>query len=223
MLGCLITLNFPKSKNMSKIINLLGSGLGKSLIEGLSSQTGQSKSKTTALLNLAIPVLLQAMQRNSATKEGALGLLNAITNKHDGSILNKLNSIISGSSINAVEKDGGKILGHVFGKRQKNIQNALSKQSGVSNNSVAKVLKIAAPVVLGILGKQKRNSSVNDTKDLSNIIGNLLKSQSKKQSFFEAILDADENGSIINELAGSILKKNNSGIGNLLSKLFNKK
>ena len=204
-------------------MNLLGSGLGKSLIEGLSSQTGQSKSKTTALLNLAIPVMLQAMQRNSATKEGALGLLNAITNKHDGSILNNLNSIFSDSSLNAVEKDVGKILGHVFGKRQKNIQNALSKQSGVSNNSVTKVLKIAAPVVLGILRKQKRNSSVNDTKDLSKMISNLLKSQSKKQSFLEAILDADDNGSIINELAGSILKKNNSGIGNLLSKLFNKK
>ncbi|MDG1672914.1 MAG: DUF937 domain-containing protein [Flavobacteriaceae bacterium] len=149
--------------------------------------------------------------------------MNAITNKHDGSILNNLSSIILGSSIDAVEKDGGKILGHVFGKRQKNIQNALSKQTGVSNNSVAKVLKVAAPVVLGILGKQKRNSSVNDTKDLSNMISNLLKSQTKKQSFFEAILDADENGSIINELAGSILKKNNIGIGNLLSKLFNKK
>lgn len=222
-MGFLIKLFLPKSKNMSKIMNLLGSGLGKSLIEGLSSQTGQSKSKTTALLNLAIPVMLQAMQRNSATKEGALGLLNAITNKHDGSILNNLNSIFSDSSLNAVEKDGGKILGHVFGKRQKNIQNALSKQSGVSNNSVTKVLKIAAPVVLGILGKQKQNSSVNDTKDLSKMISNLLKSQSKKQSFLEAILDADDNGSIINELAGSILKKNNSGIGNLLSKLFNKK
>ena len=222
-MGFLIKLFLPKSKNMSKIMNLLGSGLGKSLIKGLSSQTGQSKSKTTALLNLAIPVMLQAMQRNSATKEGALGLLNAITNKHDGSILNNLNSIFSDSSLNAVEKDGGKILGHVFGKRQKNIQNALSKQSGVSNNSVTKVLKIAAPVVLGILGKQKRNSSVNDTKDLSKMISNLLKSQSKKQSFLEAILDADDNGSNINELAGSILKKNNSGIGNLLSKLFNKK
>ena len=125
-MGFLIKLFLPKSKNMSKIMNLLGSGLGKSLIKGLSSQTRQSKSKTTALLNLAIPVMLQAMQRNSATKEGALGLLNAITNKHDGSILNNLNSIISGSSLNAVEKDGGKILGHVFGKRQKNIQNALS-------------------------------------------------------------------------------------------------
>jgi hypothetical protein len=147
-LGFLIKLFLPKSKNMSKIMNLLGSGLGKSLIKGLSSQTRQSKSKTTALLNLAIPVMLQAMQRNSATKEGALGLLNAITNKHDGSILNNLNSIFSDSSLNAVEKDGGKILGHVFGKRQKNIQNALSKQSGVSNNSVTKVLKIAAPVVL---------------------------------------------------------------------------
>ena len=89
---------------MSKIMNLLGSGFGISLIKGLSSQTGQSKSKTTALLNLAIPVMLQAMQRNSATKEGALGLLNAITNKHDGSILNNLNSIFSDSSLNAVKK-----------------------------------------------------------------------------------------------------------------------
>ena len=44
------------------------------------------------------------------------------------------------------------------------------------------------------------------------MISNLLKSQTKKQSFFEAILDADENGSIINELAGSILKKNNSAL-----------
>lgn len=43
---------------MSGIINLLGGDLGKSLIEGLSNQTGQSKSNTSNLLNMAMPVLM---------------------------------------------------------------------------------------------------------------------------------------------------------------------
>ena len=125
---------------MSGIINLLGGNLGKSLIEGLSSQTGQSKSNTSNLLNMAMPVLMQAMQRNAATPKGASGLLGLLTEKHDGSILNDLGAVISGSNSSAIEQDGSKILGHVFGNRKQNIQNALSKQSGVDVSSVGKTL-----------------------------------------------------------------------------------
>lgn len=64
---------------MSGLLNLLGSDLGESLIEGLSSQTGQSKSNTSKLLNLAVPVLMQAMQRNAATPHGASGLMDALS------------------------------------------------------------------------------------------------------------------------------------------------
>lgn len=49
---------------MSGLKNLLGGDLGKSLIKGLSSQTGQSKSNTSNLLNMAMPVLMQAMQQH---------------------------------------------------------------------------------------------------------------------------------------------------------------
>lgn len=68
---------------MSELMNLLGGDLGKSLIEGLSSQTGQSKSNTSNLLNMALPVLLQAMQRNATTPKGASGLMGALNSKHD--------------------------------------------------------------------------------------------------------------------------------------------
>lgn len=54
---------------MSVLMNLLGGDLGKSLIKGLASQTGQSKSNTSNLLNMAMPVLMQAMQRNAATQK----------------------------------------------------------------------------------------------------------------------------------------------------------
>jgi hypothetical protein len=60
---------------MSDLTNLLGEGLEKSLVEGLSSQTGQSKSNTSNLLNMAMAVMIQAIQRNAATPKGASGLM----------------------------------------------------------------------------------------------------------------------------------------------------
>ena len=210
---------------MSGIMNLLGGDLGTSLIEGLSSQTGQSKSNTSNLLNVAMPVLMQAMQRNVSSPKGAAGLIGALSNKHDGSILNNLDQIFSGSSASAIEEDGGKILGHVFGNRQQNIQNALSKQSGVDASSVSKILKIAAPVVMGLLGKQQRQASVTDASGLTNMLGGLIGGNfhNNKQNFFESILDADNDGSIVDDVAGVVLGKSNNDIGGLLGKLFNKK
>ncbi len=210
---------------MSGIMNLLGGDLGKSLVEGLSSQIGQSKSNTSNLLNMAMPVLLQAMQRNASSPKGAAGLMGALSNKHDGSILDNLGAVFSGSNSNAIQEDGGKILGHVFGNRQQNIQNALSKQSGMDASSVSQILKIAAPVVMGLLGKQQRQTSVRDASGLTNMLGGLIGGNfhNNKQSFIESILDADNDGSIVDDVAGAVLGKSNNGVGGLLGKLFNKK
>lgn len=206
-------------------MNLLGGDLGKSLVEGLSSQTGQSKSNTNNLLNMAMPVLLQAMQRNASSPKGAAGLMGALSNKHDGGILDNLGAVFSGLNSNAVQEDGGKILGHVFGNRQQNIQNALSKQSGMDASSVSQILKIAAPVVMGLLDKQQRQTSVRDASRLSNMLGGLIGGNfhNNKQSFIESILDADNDGSIVDDLAGAVLGKNNNALGGLLGKLCNKK
>ena len=81
-------------------------------------------------------VLMQAMQHNITTPKGAYGLLVVLTGKHDGSILDNLGTIFSGSNSSAIEQDVCKIIGHVFRNRQQNVQNVLSKQSGVDMSSV---------------------------------------------------------------------------------------
>lgn len=211
---------------MSIINNLLGSDSGELLIKGMSSQIGQSKSQTNNLMSMAIPVLLKAMQRNSSSKEGASGLLSAISEKHDGSILNKLENVFTGTESTDLEKDGEKILGHVLGQSEQNIQNALSIQSGIDASSVSRVLKMVAPVVMGLLGKQQReqNASKTDENGVSNTIMSLVgaTSENNNQSFFESILDADNDGSIIDDVAEVISGKKNSGIADVLGKLFNK-
>lgn len=211
---------------MSGILDLLNSDIGKSLINGVSGHTGQSKSKTSNLLTMAMPVLMQAMKRNANSSEGASGIMSALQ-KHDGSILDNLGSLFSGGNINSVSDDGGKILGHVLGNRQGNIQNALSQKSGIDPGSVGQILKVAAPILMGVLGKHQRQNNVNSSSGIQGLLGGLIGNNApdQNQSFLESILDADGDGSVIDDVAGMVLggNKSKSGLGGLLGGLFGKK
>lgn len=212
---------------MSGILDLLGSDLGKTIISGVAGQTGQDTNKTSGLLTMALPVLMQAMKQNASTPQGAEGLLSALNNKHDGSILDNLGGLFGGGVDNNVMQDGEKILGHVLGGRQQNVQNALSQKSGIDAGSVANILKVAAPLLMGVLGKQSRQTKVSSPDDLGGLLGGMLKGNSpqQEQSFLESILDADGDGSIIDDVAGMVLGggKKKSGLGGLLGGLFGKK
>ena len=175
---------------------------------------------------MAMPVLMQAMKRNANSSEGASGIMGALQ-KHDGSILDNLGDLFSGGTINAVSDDGEKILGHVLGNRQGNVQNALSQKSGIDANSVGQILKVAAPIVMGVLGKQQRQSNVNSSSGIEGLLGGLIGNNApdQNQSFLESMLDADGDGSVIDDVAGIVLggKKGKSALGGLLGGLFGKK
>ena len=211
---------------MSGILDLLNSDLGKTIISGVAGQTNQPQSKTQDVLTMALPVLMQAMKRNASTPQGAEGLLNAINNKHDGSILDNLGNLFNGGVDASILNDGDKILGHVLGNKQQNVQMALSQQSGMDAGSIAQILKVAAPILMGVLGKQTRQQNVNSQNGIGDLLGGLIKGNSPKQeqSFLEAILDADGDGSIVDDVANMVLggNKKKSGLGGLLGGLFGK-
>ena len=212
---------------MSGILDLLNSDLGKTIINGVAGQTGQDTSKTSGLLTMAMPVLMQAMKNNASTPQGAEGLLNALKNKHDGSILDNLGGLFSGGVDSNVVDDGGKILGHVLGNKQRNVEMALSQKSGIDAGSVANILKVAAPILMGVLGKQASQNNVSSPDALGGLLGGLIKGNSpeQEQSFLESILDADGDGSVIDDVAGMVLggSSKKGGLGGLLGGLFGRK
>lgn len=210
---------------MSGLLDILNSDMGKSLISGVASQTNQPQGKTQEVLTMALPVLMTAMKRNAASPEGAQGLLSALTSQqHDGSILDNLGSLFGGGGMNAnVISDGSKILGHVLGSKQTNVENAISAKSGVDAGSVAQILKVAAPLLMGMLGSQAKQQNVNSPSGLDGLLGGLLggSSQKSNQSFLESILDANKDGSIIDDVAGMVLGGDKKGgLGGLLGGLF---
>lgn len=209
---------------MAGLLDLLNSPMGKQLISGVAGQTGQPENKTADVLGMAMPLLLGAMKKNASTPQGAESLMNALSSKHDGSLLDNLGGLFGGGVDQSVMQDGAGILGHVFGGKQANVENALSQKSGLNSSAVADILKIAAPLVMAYLGKQQAQSHTN-ANGLGSLLGGMLGGQPKEnQSLITTLLDADGDGSILDDVAGMVMGsgKKKGGIGGLLGGLFGK-
>ncbi len=189
---------------MSGILDLLQGPMGQMIIQGASSQLGQDTHKTQSAIQAAIPMLMGALKKNASDPSKASGLMEALNSKHDGSILDNVMDIFGGGNVNEdVIQEGDKILGHVLGEKKEVVAMAIGKQHGLDMNSAMNILKMAAPIVMGMLGKQARQSKVSNPMDLTNIIGNMMGGNSQaqqSQSMIEKLLDSDGDGSIIDDL-----------------------
>lgn len=211
---------------MSGLLDLLNSPMGKQLISGVAGQTGQSSDKTGSVLSMALPVLMGAMKRNASTPDGAAGLMSALSGKHDGGILDNLSGLFGGGVDQSVMDDGAGILGHVLGSKQDQVQNSLSQKSGMDIGTIGTILKVAAPLIMGYLGKQTKQQNVTDSNGLGSLLGGMLGGSDggqKQQSLIESFLDSDGDGSILDDVAAMALGGNKGGgIASLLGGLFGK-
>ena len=203
---------------MAGLVDLLNSDLGKNLISTASQKLGQPEDKTASALSTALPLILGGLQKNARTPEGAQGIMNALSSKHDGSILDNLGGLLGNSDI---LKDGAGILGHVFDGKEQNIAKAVSAKSGIDSSSTMDLLKLAAPIVMGYLGKQTRNQHIYDSNGIGNLLGGMLGGNSDgTHSLLTNILDANGDGNVMDDIMNMATGKSKGG---LLSGLFGKK
>lgn len=207
---------------MNNITDLLSGDLGKQIIRGVSNEAGTSEKETSGVLDLALPVLMGALQKNASSPEGAANILGAISgSKHSGSILENLGGFFGGGVDTEDQQDGEGILSHILGTKQTATEQAISQKTGVNIGTVSKIIKIAAPILMGYLGQQARKQNVSSSDGLSGLLGNLLGGQSSaKQNLLTSILDADGDGSVIDDITGMALGSKKDG--GLLGGLFGK-
>ena len=211
---------------MAGILDLLNGPMGQTLIQGVSKQFGLGEGSTQKAMSAAMPLILGAMKNNASTPDGASGLLGALnSDKHDGGILDNLSSILGGDKVDDnVLQDGEGILGHVFGGKQENVAAAVSKTSGIDMGAAMNILKVAGPFIMGAIGKQARTQGVQDQNGIGNLLGGMLgNGHQEQQSLVNRLLDADGDGSIIDDVAGMLLSGGKKGgLGSLLGGLFGK-
>jgi hypothetical protein len=160
-----------------------------------------------------MPVLMSALASNARKPDGAQSLSSALERDHDGGILDDLGGFLS----NPGSVNGAGILGHVLGGKQPTVEKGVAKSSGLDAGSVAKLLPILAPIVMGALGKKKRQDHL-DGQGLSNMLGQERQQIEKtvpKMDVVGKFLDTDGDGDLDLGDLGSLAKSTG-----LLGKLF---
>ncbi len=197
---------------MSSIFDLVTQQLGGNTVKSISQAIGAKEDSTKKAMGLAIPTLLGALARNASNQEGAAALTNALDKDHDGSILDALGGFLGSPGAGP----GEGILKHVLGDRRTRVEAGVSRASGLDAGSVAKLMTTLAPLLMGLIGREKRRQNL----DASGVAG--LLDQGRQQverqnpmasGILGALLDADGDGDV--DMA-DLSKK---GIG-ILGKLF---
>jgi hypothetical protein len=211
---------------MSGILKLFNTPMGAQLISGVARETGQPENKTADVLGMALPLLMGAMKKNIQSPQGAEGLLNALSSQHTGSILDDLSGLFGGGVDSSVKKEGAGILGHILGSKQPLVEKELSNRSGISPAAIADMLKIAAPILLGMLGRQRAQNNITNGADLNTVLGSLLGGQPRQnQDLITSLIDSDGDGSVLDDVSDIILGGSpgkQGGLGGLLGGLFGK-
>jgi hypothetical protein len=170
-------------------------------VQQVSRQLGIGEDQASTAIKAAVPLLVGALQREASSPAGLDSLAGALDRDHDGSVLDDIGAFLGGGG-NATA--GAGILGHVLGSRQSNVAASLGQSTGLDAGSVLQLLTILAPLVMGALGKAKRQTHA-DAGGLADILGGATRQVDQQapdlMSSLGRMLDTDGDGSAIDDVA----------------------
>jgi len=191
---------------MSLLNTILWSVINDQISDKISQATGLSPEQTKKAVSMAMPLLIWAMAKNSSTQEGATSLNDAL-DQHDG---NMLDNIDISTLLNS--DDGQKIIGHILGNKTEIAEQVIAKETGSDSSQIASILKIAWPILMGALSKEKKTQGF-DVEWLTGLWSNEkkeIKADSGIQGMIFDFIDQNDDGSIIDDLftfANKMMKK----------------
>lgn len=171
------------------IINGLAQHLGGDTIGQISGLLGASQQDTGKAIAAALPMLVGSIAGNADQPQGVNALAGALNSGHDGSILDMLGPMLSGGyATRALGSDGSRILGHLLGDQQGNVESSVAQFAGVESGLVQKLLPILAPIVMGYIGKQVLGGGL-DVGGLGALLGQERQAAQQQDTGLGAIFD----------------------------------
>ncbi|UCC72214.1 MAG: DUF937 domain-containing protein [Gemmatimonadota bacterium] len=163
-------------------------------------QLGTDEGTAGKAIAAALPLLMGALAKNASRGSGADSLASALERDHDGSVLDDLGGFLSSPDT----RSGDGILRHTLGERRGAVEQELGRRTGVDAGSIAQLLPILAPIVMGALGKAKRQESLDTSGLVSMLSGEQRRADSMSSGtsdMLTMLLDSDRDGSVADDVA----------------------
>jgi hypothetical protein len=187
------------------LLDMLQQRLGGQTVNQISQQLGTDPGTTGNAIDAALPLLLTALARNATQGQQAQSIDRAVSEDHSGGILDDVQGYLN----NAESGPGAGILRHVLGGKQQGVQTGLSQATGLDAGKAGQLLTILAPLVMGALGKAKRENQL-DSNGLSTLLTGeqerLKDSAPGVMGALSRFLDHDNDGSVMDDVGGMLGK-----------------
>jgi hypothetical protein len=187
------------------LLELLQQRLGGQAVDQISGKLGTDRGTTSNAIDAALPLLLTAIARNAGNPDRADSLARAVSEDHDGSVLDDVPGYLNQSE----NGPGAGILRHVLGGRQQTVENGLSQTTGLDAGNTGQLLMMLAPLVMGALGRVKRENQL-DTNGLSTLLTGeqerIKESAPGVMGLVGRFLDQDKDGSFIDDVGRMVGK-----------------
>lgn len=189
------------------------------LITGLAGSGGQQQSGGGGLLGSVLGGLMGGGQQSSGGGLGDLigGMMRQTQGSDGGGLGDLLGGLLGGKQAGTQDNippqfrktlDGGGILDHVLGSQKEDAAKQVSESSGLSMSKVLPLMATLAPILMGMLGKAKRETGTDAGGLGGALIDMVTKSQANPRQqapdlgLAGTLLDRDGDGSIMDDILG---------------------
>ncbi|MBK7308115.1 MAG: DUF937 domain-containing protein [Chitinophagaceae bacterium] len=141
------------------------------MVSKASSYLGESESGVAKAISGILPSVLGGLVNKASDNDGAGVVAKMAQESHSSGILGNLEGFLGNDGGSLMNKGAG-ILSGLFGGKLDGLSGLISNFSGLKSSSVSSLMSMAAPAVLGMIGKHASNSNLG-----ASGIASLLNSQ----------------------------------------------
>ncbi len=146
------------------LIKTITDQLGGDMVSQIGKFLGESGSATESALGAALPAVLGSVINNASNESSASKLLGMINDGgHDGSIFDNLGGLLGGGAdaMSGLLNGGGSLLNTLLGDKLGSLVNIIAGVSGMKRGSSSSLLRMAAPMIMGMIGRYVKKNGLN--------------------------------------------------------------
>jgi hypothetical protein len=203
---------FIINASLMDLINLAKTLLNDQVMEKVSGTIGADKAQTQDASEGILDLLLGGLAKNASTPEGAEQLDKAVSEDHDGGLLDNLGDYFNGNTpanLSPKATNATGILKHILGDKQDAWVDMISQKTGMNKEQVMALLIKLAPIAMSMLGKAKKDTGT-DAGGLAGLLKSTAQKQQETSGFMGIVgkfLDKDGDGSYMDDLMAMAAKK----------------
>ncbi len=173
---------------------------GGQLVGQLAGKFGLNQAQAGAALQQLVPLLAGGVKRNMGQAGGLESLLGALQNSNHGRYLEDPAQVDQAATV----ADGNSILGHLLGSKEASRQVAghAASNTGIDSGILQKMLPIVATMVMGAVSKRASAGGLG-----SQLLSGGTAQQSPLGGLLTSFLDANKDGSVVDDVLGMIFKR----------------